>query len=108
MTTQVEDRKRAATRLAKQWKSRDAKSKAYLFPSDAEEGPIRVLHVTSNTPATGSVEAFGFRPTRGVSFSTHIAEVTPEEFEKILKQDIKLPEGWLLERREELPADAAE
>ena len=108
MTTQVDDRFRAATRLARQWKSWDAESQVYLFSAARADGPIRVLHVTSNTPATGSVEAFGFRPTRDVEFPTHIAEVTPEEFAGIRARTIELPEGWSLDDCQELSTDAAE
>jgi len=40
-------------------------SEVFWFPVDAddERAPIRLLDVTGSTPATGSVEPFGFRLT---------------------------------------------
>jgi len=63
---------------------------------DAPDEPIKLLEVNAATVATGTVEAFGFTPTSTVPFPTLIAEVTPEEYTRIERHEISLPEGWSL------------
>ncbi len=63
---------------------------------DDPNEPIKLLEVNAATLSTGSVEPFGFTPTQSIPFRTVIAEVTPEEFERIRKNEIGLPEGWSL------------
>jgi hypothetical protein len=63
---------------------------------DAPNEPIKLLEVNAATVATGSVEAFAFAPSASVPFPTVIAEVTPEEYERIQRNEIKLPKGWSL------------
>lgn len=60
--------------------------------------PIKLLEVNAATVATGSVEPFAFAPTASVPFATSIAEVTPEEFERIRRNELPLPQGWSLEK----------
>jgi hypothetical protein len=59
--------------------------------------PIKLLEVNAATVATGSVEAFAFAPSTSVPFPITIAEVTPEEFERIARKELPLPRGWSLE-----------
>ena len=63
---------------------------------DAPGDPIKLLEVNAATVATGSVEAFAFAPSPSVPFATAIAEVTPEEFERIERGKLQLPDGWSL------------
>lgn len=63
---------------------------------DAASEPIKLLEVNAATVATGSVEAFAFAPSASVPFPTVIAEVTPEEFERIERNELRLPAGWSL------------
>jgi hypothetical protein len=56
--------------------------------------PIRLLEVNAATIPTGSVEVFGFGPSREVPFSVEIAEVTPDEFEVFRRDPQALPRGW--------------
>jgi hypothetical protein len=58
--------------------------------------PIKLLEVNAATVATGSVERYAFAPSESVPFPTVIAEITPEEFERIGRSELKLPEGWSL------------
>jgi hypothetical protein len=58
---------------------------------------IRLLEINPETPATGSVLAFYFPPYEEFLFATHIAEIRPEEWQKILRHEIPLPEGWTLD-----------
>jgi hypothetical protein len=63
---------------------------------DAPGEPIKLLEVNAATVATGSVEPFAFAPSASVPFPTAIAEVTPEEFERIKRNELPLPRGWSL------------
>ncbi len=65
---------------------------------DAPDEPIKLLEANVATVATGSVEPFAFSPSEAVPFPTVIAEVTPEEFESIQRNEIKLPSGWSLNK----------
>jgi len=58
--------------------------------------PIKLLEINAATVATGSVEPFAFAPSASVPFPTTIAEVTPEEFERIKRNELQLPHGWSL------------
>ena len=58
--------------------------------------PIKLLEVNAATVATGSVEPFAFAPSASVPFPTAIAEVTPEEFDRIERNELALPKGWSL------------
>ncbi len=64
---------------------------------DAPGEPIKLLEVNGATVATGSVEVFAFAPSKSVPFPITIAEVTPEEFERIRRAELPLPRGWSLE-----------
>jgi len=44
---------------------------------------------------------FGPIPASGVPFPSVIVEVTPDEYERIQRRELKLPAGW--ENGEELP-----
>jgi hypothetical protein len=61
---------------------------------------IRLLEINPETPATGMVQSFYFPPSADVSYPLIIAEVTPEEWQKILQNEIDLPEGWSLENHQ--------
>ncbi len=63
---------------------------------DAPDEPIKLLEVNAATVATGSVEPYAFAASASVPFPTVIAEVTPEEYERIRRNEIKLPAGWSL------------
>ena len=65
---------------------------------DAADEPIKLLEVNAATVATGSVEPYAFAPSTSVPFPTVIAEVTPEEYGRIQRNEIKLPTGWSLTR----------
>lgn len=67
--------------------------------TDNEEDPgepIKLLEVNAATVTTGSVEPFAFAPSESVPFPTVIAEVTPEDFDKIERGELELPRGWSL------------
>jgi hypothetical protein len=64
---------------------------------DSPDEPIKLLEVNAATVATGSVEPFGFAPTREVPFPVVIAEITPAELESFRAHPEALPRGWDLE-----------
>ena len=41
---------------------------------------------------------YAFAGSASVPFSTVIAEVTPEEFDRIQRNEIQLPKGWSLDK----------
>jgi len=58
---------------------------------------IRLLEINSDTITTGMVQAFYFAPWEEIPYPMKIAEITPEEWQKILQNEIPLPKGWTLE-----------
>jgi hypothetical protein len=64
------------------------------------EEPIKLLEVNAATVATGSVEVFGFAPSKSTPFSVMIAEVTPEELEQLKANPLAMPQGWSLAQAE--------
>lgn len=68
-----------------------------LVENEEEPGePIKLLEINAATVATGSVEPYAFAPSESVLFATVIAEITPEELERIQRDEMKLPPGWSL------------
>jgi hypothetical protein len=59
--------------------------------------PIKLLEVNANTIPSGIMPlGFDASPANGIPFPSVIIEVTPEELEKIQRQELKLPDGWSL------------
>ena len=57
--------------------------------------PIKLLEVNENTVPAGIMPIqFGPSPASGLSFSSIIVEVTPDEFQKIQNRQLELPHGW--------------
>jgi hypothetical protein len=65
---------------------------------DEPDEPIKLLEVNAATVATGSVEPYAFAPSPSVPFPTVIAEITPDEYERVRQNEIRLPAGWSLAR----------
>jgi hypothetical protein len=63
---------------------------------------VRLLEVTDLTPETGEVYALQFGRTRDLPYVTVVAQITPAEWERIRAGAISLPEGWDLNRSEEV------
>jgi len=74
---------------------------------DDPHEPIRLLEVNERSVDTGKVQVFGFRPSKEIPYPSHVAEVTPEEMQRILQRLIPLPEGWDLDRAERYPRPEA-
>jgi hypothetical protein len=67
-------------------------------PGDAEAHPgepVKLLEVNENTVAAGILPlGFGPAPELGLTSSTIIIEVTPDEFRRLREGDLALPHGW--------------
>jgi hypothetical protein len=70
--------------------------------------PIKLLEVNANTVPSGVLPVhFGPAPASGIPYPSVIVEVSPEEFDKIQAEELKLPKGWQLgEEMPKPPADA--
>jgi hypothetical protein len=85
-----------ARELAKWHFSVEPGLQAVFVLRTADGEPITLLEVNSATVATGSIEPFAFAPTKDTPYPTVVAEVTPEEMERVHRNEIRLPEGWTL------------
>lgn len=64
--------------------------------------PIKLLEVNKYTIPSGIMPLqFGPSPASGIPFRSVIVEVTPDEYERIQKSELSLPDGWML--GEEIP-----
>jgi len=64
--------------------------------------PIKLLEINIDTAPSGIMPLhFGPVPGSGIPYSSVIVEVTPDEFERIKLQELKLPDGWTID--EEYP-----
>jgi hypothetical protein len=66
------------------------------FNSD-KTAEIRLLEITPETFPAGAVLSFYFPPDEEFPYATIMAQITPEEWQKVLRNEIPLPEGWTLE-----------
>ncbi len=99
------DRRKQAQQLVNAWGRDDAELvKVYGFHIVApkEDEPAEFLIVSGSAMPTGSVEPFGFGPSKSVPFPTRIAEVPADEFEAKKTQQGYLPKNWRIDEAVEL------
>lgn len=73
---------------------------------DAPGEPVKLLEVNEHTIPTGIQPLhFGPAPQHGITCPSVIIEVTPEEFARIERGELKLPAGWRVEA--DIPKPAA-
>ncbi len=58
---------------------------------------IRLLEITPDTFPAGEVLSYYFPPDDELPYATILAQITPEEWQKVLRKEISLPESWTLE-----------
>lgn len=111
--SEAASRDEAAKDLAKRhYQVEDGLTRVFRYTRKAEvevarAEPIKLLEVNEYTVPSGIMPLyFGSAPESGIPYPTVIVEVTPEEFEKIQRRELKLPEGW--ETGEELPKPSEE
>jgi len=57
--------------------------------------PIKLLEVNEYTVPSGILPIhFGPSPASGLNYPTIILEVTPDEYQKIQSEELRLPHGW--------------
>jgi hypothetical protein len=66
---------------------------------------IRLLEINPDTFATGVVQSFYFPPSDEIPYPLVLAEVTPDEWQKVLLDEIPLPEGWSITQYKEYYRD---
>ena len=68
--------------------------------------PIKLLEINIDTSPSGIMPLhFGPVPGSGIPYPSVIVEVTPDEFDRIRLQELKLPDGWTID--EEYPRENA-
>ena len=97
----MNDREEAAKLLAqKHYLFEPAITEIRTLTSGAISGasePIKLLEVNANTVPSGIMPLrFDAAPTSGIPFPSVIIEVTPDEYEQIKKNELKLPYDWAL------------
>lgn len=73
---------------------------------DDPKEPLKFLEASPDTIASGVVTTFTFGPADDFPYSMRLANITPEEMEQVLRNEIPLPEGWTLENSILYPAPA--
>ena len=68
------------------------------FKEGEGNGEIRLIEINPGTLPTGSVEVLRFALTEEIPFPVRIADVTPQEWQKVQQGEIPLPAGWSLEQ----------
>ena len=70
-----------------------------FFTSDEDNPrePIKLLEINGATLPAGEVMTFGFAPAGEITYPSVVAEVTPEEMERIREGTIPLPSRWDLQ-----------
>jgi len=68
-----------------------------IWINSNNSGEIRLLEINPETPPTGSVLSFYFPPDEELPFALLIAEIRPEEWQAILRNEIPLPDNWTLD-----------
>lgn len=59
---------------------------------------IRLLHVDECTiPSPDEVQSFRFASTTDVPYAVRLAQVTPDEWDRIRSKHLNLPRGWILD-----------
>ena len=61
--------------------------------SNPDDDVLRLIEVNDGTIPTGAVQPFVFEPTHDTPWRIFVADVTPDEWERIGKE-IGLPSGW--------------
>lgn len=66
---------------------------------DEPQDEIRLLHLDNGTIPTGDVQSFRFAPTPEVPYAVRLAQVTPDEWDRVQNHEVALPPSWSLKDR---------
>jgi hypothetical protein len=81
-------------------------SRILYFPSGAPAEEVRLLEVNvlARLPENAPVEALDFLlDIEGVDFTLFVADVTPRQFDAVMKGELALPKGWQMDGYREIP-----
>jgi hypothetical protein len=74
---------------------------------DSEQEPVKLLEINSDTVPVGIQPVyFGPHARSGLDYPSIIVEITPEEFERLVRRELELPGGWRI-ADEYVPSPAA-
>jgi len=65
---------------------------------NGDESDVRLLEINRNSITTGSFDAFHFAASTDFPLPLQIADVTPEEWERIQRGEWELPQDWTLDK----------
>lgn len=68
------------------------------FQNGDKDPDVRLLEVNRNSIVTGSFDAFYFAPSADFPLPIQIADVTPEEWQRIQRREWQLPTDWTLDK----------
>lgn len=98
-STQAGDYEATAKRLADAHRASDPRTELVLLDPDPE-GEIRLLEVTGSAPTLNQPIAVSLmpRPDLGVPFRSSIVLLSPEEWRRVQREELALPDGWIAAR----------
>src|SRR5574341_120761 len=87
----------AAESLIQEHFELDPSLEKVIWINSDKTGEIRLLEITPETFPAGEVLSYYFPSDDEFPYATIMAQITPEEWQKVLRNEISLPEGWTLE-----------
>ncbi|MGM0575292.1 MAG: hypothetical protein ACQEXJ_06140 [Myxococcota bacterium] len=95
-----------ARELASAHKAEDPDTQAVYLVADPSGQEIRLIEVTGSVGSVGELLPYRFEaaPDQGVAYPTVVVLLSPEEWDKVRRGELALPEGW---ESEFTPVDAA-
>jgi len=87
----------AAENLLQEHFEQDPRLEQVIWINPDQTTEIRLLEITPDTFPAGAVLSFYFPPDEEFPYAMKIAEIRPEEWQQILRNEIPLPDGWTLE-----------
>ncbi|MCI0695797.1 hypothetical protein L0337_27805 [candidate division KSB1 bacterium] len=67
-----------------------------IWFKNGKQNEIHVIEVNRNTIPEGAILTFYLRPTQEIPVPIILGDITPEEWERVKRGSISLPEGWSL------------
>jgi hypothetical protein len=96
----------AAENLLQEHFEQDPRLEKVIWINPEQTMEIRLLEITPDTFPAGAVLSFYFPPDEELPYAMKIAEIRPEEWQQILRNEIPLPDGWTLENYKTYSRDA--
>ncbi len=98
-TTHTQNREELVRQLVRDhFDLEDGIERIVWFQNGDKEPDVRLIEVNRNSIVTGSFDAFYFASSADFPLPIQIADVTPEEWEKIQRRELQLPTDWTLDK----------